>query len=41
MIKYRIDLIDDQAPNAMDKTNADAFPKARKDLVNMVNRLTR
>ena len=41
MIKYRIDLIDDQAPHAMDKTNADAFAEARKDLVNMVNRLTR
>lgn len=41
MIKYRIDLIDDQAPYAMDKTNADAFAEARKDLVNMENRLTR
>ena len=41
MIQYRIDLIDDQAPFAMDKTNADAFAEARKDLVNMVNRLTR
>ncbi len=41
MIRYRIDLIDDQAPFAMDKTNADAFAEARKDLVNMVNRLTR
>ena len=41
MIKYRIDLIDDQAPFAMDKTNADAFAEARKDLVNMENRVTR
>lgn len=41
MIEYRIDLIDDHAPYAMDKTNADAFKEARKDLVNMVNRLTR
>lgn len=41
MIKYRIDLIDDQSPFAMDKTNADAFAEARKDLVNMVNRLAR
>ncbi len=41
MIRYRIDLIDDQAPVAMDKTNADAFAEARKDLVNMENRLTR
>lgn len=40
MIRYRIDLIDDQAPFAMDKTNADAFAEARKDLVNMENRLT-
>ena len=41
MIEYRIDLIDDHAPYAMDKTNADAFKEARKDLVNMANRLTR
>ena len=41
MIEYRIDLIDDHAPYAMDKTNADAFKEPRKDLVNMVNRLTR
>ena len=41
MIEYRIALIDDEAPYAMDKTNADAFHEARKDLVNMVNRLTR
>ena len=40
MIEYRIDLIDDHAPYAMDKTNADAFKEARKDLVNMVDRLT-
>ena len=41
MIEYRIALIDDHAPFAMDKTNADAFAEARKDLVNMENRLTR
>lgn len=41
MIEYRIALIDYEAPYAMDKTNADAFKEARKDLVNMVNRLTR
>jgi len=41
MIEYRIDLIDDLSPYAMDKTNADAFKEARKDLVNMANRLTR
>lgn len=40
MIQYRIDFIDDQSPYAMDQTNADAFAEARKDLVNMVNRLT-
>ena len=39
MIEYRIALIDDEAPYAMDQTNADAFQEARKDLVNMVNRL--
>jgi len=41
MIEYRIELIDDHAPYAMDKTNADASQEARKDLVNTVNRLTR
>jgi hypothetical protein len=41
MIEYRIDLIDDHAPYAMDKTNADAFQEARKDLVNMANRFGR
>ena len=41
MIEYRIALIDYEAPYAMDQTNADAFKEARKDLVNMLNRLTR
>lgn len=41
MIEYRIGLIEELRPYAMDKTNADAFDEAHKDLVNMVNRLTR
>ena len=41
VIEYRIELIDDLLPYAMDKTNADAFKEARKDLVNMVERLRR
>jgi hypothetical protein len=41
MIKYRIRLIEDLMPYAMDKVNSDAFEEAHKDLVNMVNRLTR
>ena len=41
MIEYRIELIEDLLPYAMDKVNEDAFKEARKDLVNMVNRLTR
>jgi hypothetical protein len=40
VIQYRIDLIEDLRPSAMDKTNADAFDEAHKDLVNMANRLT-
>jgi len=40
MIKYRIALIEDLQPYAMDKVNSDAFNEAHKDLVNMVNRLT-
>ncbi len=40
VIKYRIDLVEGLRPYAMDKTNADAFDEARKDLVNMANRLT-
>lgn len=39
MIEYRIELIEDLQPYAMDKINSDAFKEARKDLVNMVNRL--
>ena len=41
MIEYRIELIEDLLPYAMDKVNEDAFKEARKDLVNMVDRLTR
>ena len=41
VIEYRIQLIEDLAPDAMDKTNADAFQEAHKDLVNMANRLNR
>ena len=41
MIEYRIELIEDLQPYAMDKVNSDAFKEAHKDLVNMVNRLTR
>jgi len=40
VIKYRIELIEELAPYAMDKVNADAFQEAHKDLVNMANRLT-
>jgi len=40
VIKYRIELIEELKPYAMDKVNADAFDEARKDLVNMANRLT-
>ncbi len=39
VIKYRIELIEGLRPYAMDKTNADAFDEAHKDLVNMANRL--
>jgi hypothetical protein len=39
MIEYRIELIEDLLPYAMDKVNEDAFKEARKDLVNMVDRL--
>ena len=39
VIKYRIKLVEDLRPYAMDKTNADAFDEAHKDLVNMANRL--
>lgn len=39
MIEYRLELIEDLLPYAMDQVNEDAFKEARKDLVNMVNRL--
>ena len=41
VIQYRIELIEGLSPYAMDKVNADAFDEARKDLVNMADRLTR
>ena len=41
MIEYRIELIEDLLPYAMDEVNSDAFKEARKDLVNMVERLRR
>ena len=40
MIKYRIRLIEDLLPYAMDDVNRDAFEEAHKDLVNMVDHLT-
>ena len=39
MIKYRIRLIEELSPDAMDKVNSDAFQEAHKDLVNMAVRL--
>ena len=41
VIKYRIQLIEELAPYAIDQVNADAFQEAHKDLVNMANRLAR
>jgi hypothetical protein len=41
VIEYRIQLVEDLAPDAMDKANSDAFQEAHKDLVNMANRLNR
>ena len=41
LIKYRIQLIEELSPDAMDKVNSDAFQEAHKDLVNMANRLAR
>jgi len=38
VILYRIQLIEQLAPDAMDKTNADAFQEAYKDLVNLASR---
>lgn len=40
LIQSRLLLIDQLAPFAMDQVNADAFAEARKDLQNMVKRLT-
>ncbi|MBW1790435.1 MAG: hypothetical protein JRK53_28145 [Deltaproteobacteria bacterium] len=39
MIEYRLELIEDLLPYAMDQVNEDAFKEARKDLENMVDRL--
>jgi hypothetical protein len=41
VIEARMALIEQMAPNAMDKTNADAFAEAYKDLTNMRARLVR
>jgi hypothetical protein len=41
LIMSRIEIIERLAPSAMDKINSAAFQEARKDLVNMVDRLTR
>lgn len=40
LIKARLALIDRLMPDAMDKTNAEAFAEARKDLVNMLSKLS-
>lgn len=40
LIVNRIDLVDELAPLATDKINADAFQEARKDLVEMAGKLT-
>ena len=37
LIVSRLELIDELAPYALDKVNADAFAEARKDLVNMLD----
>jgi len=39
VIEYRLELIEDLLPYAMDEVNSDAFKEARKDLENMVDRL--
>jgi len=39
VIEYRLELIEDLLPYAMDQVNEDAFKEARKDLDNMVDRL--
>jgi hypothetical protein len=37
MIENRIELIEEQAPYAMDQVNSDAFQEAEKDLLNLLN----
>jgi hypothetical protein len=39
VIEYRLELIEDLLPYAMDQVNEDAFKEARKDLENMAERL--
>lgn len=41
LILSRLAVIEEAAPFAMDQVNLDAFQEAYKDLVNMVDRLTR
>lgn len=41
VIEYRLELIEELLPYAMDQVNEDAFKEARKDLVNMSDRLRR
>jgi hypothetical protein len=41
VIEYRLELIEDLLPYAMDEVNSDAFKEARKDLVSMADRLRR
>jgi hypothetical protein len=41
VIKYRIQLIEELEPYAMDEVNSDAFQEAHKDLVNMANLVAR
>jgi hypothetical protein len=41
VIEYRLELIEELLPYAMDEVNKDAFKEARKDLENMVTRLRR
>jgi hypothetical protein len=41
VIEYRLELIEDLLPYAMDEVNSDAFKEARKDLQNMADRLRR
>ena len=39
VIEYRLELIEDLLPYAMDEVNEDAFKEARKDIENMADRL--